>query len=248
MSVVTGGNSGIGSGIARGLARSGASVAVWGRREDANAEIVSELSRLGGEGCGEPAGVVCDVTLEGDIVRATGETLERYGRIDSCFANAGGGDLSPLLHTSLEQWDRVVRLDLTSVFLTFREVARHMVERGGGGRLIATSSIGTIFGMPRQSSYSAAKGGVDALVRSLAVELARDGIRVNSILAGWVDTPMTAPLLAWEKFDQTIIHRTPVRRWGRPTDFEGLAVYLASEASEFMTGETIRLDGGYSVF
>ncbi|MCC7075607.1 MAG: SDR family oxidoreductase [Acidimicrobiia bacterium] len=244
VAVVTGGNSGIGAGFARGLARAGASVAVWGRTATRNDAVASELRELGGEG----AGVVCDVTSEDDVVQATEVTLERYGRIDSCFANAGGGDLSPLLGTSVEQWDRVLRLDLTSVFLTFREVARHMVARGGGGRLVATSSIGTIFGMPRQSSYSAAKAGVDALVRSLAVELARHAIRVNSVLAGWVDTPMTAPFLTWEKFDEAIVARTPVRRWGRPEDFEGIAVYLASPASEFMTGETLRLDGGYSVF
>jgi len=153
-----------------------------------------------------------------------------------------------VLETALEDWRAVTRVDLDGVFLTFRDLARHMVARGGGGKLIAISSIGEIFGMPRQGSYSASKGGLGALVRSLAVELARHDIQVNAVQPGWIATEMLRPLKEWKTFDDAIVHRTPARRWGTPDDVAGVCVYLASEAARFHTGDTLRVDGGYSIF
>jgi len=244
VALVTGGNRGIGLGLARGLARAGASLAIWGRDEQQSAAAVKELEGLGAQA----VALRCDVSREDEIVGAVEHTLERLGRIDSCFANAGFGLARPFLETTADDWDRVMSVNLKGVFLTFREVLKHMVERGGGGKLVAISSIGQLHGMPKQEPYSASKGGVSALVRSLAVEFARHDIQANAILPGWIETDATAPLKQWKKLEDRILHRTPARRWGRPEDLEGIAVYLASPASRFHTGDVIVVDGGYSIF
>jgi NAD(P)-dependent dehydrogenase (short-subunit alcohol dehydrogenase family) len=142
----------------------------------------------------------------------------------------------------------VVDINLVGAFLTFREAARHMIARGGGGKLVGIASIGSIHGMPRQAQYSASKAGLCAMIRSLAVELAKHGIQANTILPGWIETDMTEGARSWDKLRETVVHRTPARRWGKPEDFEGIAVYLASRASDFHTGDTIRVDGGYAIF
>jgi NAD(P)-dependent dehydrogenase (short-subunit alcohol dehydrogenase family) len=149
---------------------------------------------------------------------------------------------------SLEDWRRVLAVNFDGAFLTMRDAARHMKERGGGGKLIAISSISEIFGSPKQPHYAAGKAGLGALVRSLAVELARYDIQVNSILPGWIVTEATAPAQSHEPLNKVVMKRTPARRWGKPEDLEGIAVYLASNASNFHTGDSIRVDGGYSVF
>ncbi len=244
VALVTGANSGIGLGMARGLARAGAAVALWGRDAVKNAAAVEELSALGASVAAFP----CDVSDESQVVEQMAATLERFGRVDSCFANAGIAAMSPFLDMSLAEWNRVLGVNLTGVFLTFREAVRHMVGRGGGGKLVATSSVGSIDGQPRQEHYSATKAGVCALVRSLAVEFARHDIQANAVLPGWTDTPMTAPAMAWDKLNEAVLRRTPARRWGLPEDFEGIAVYLASPLSRFHTGDTIRIDGGYCIF
>jgi NAD(P)-dependent dehydrogenase (short-subunit alcohol dehydrogenase family) len=244
VALVTGGNRGFGLGMGRGLARAGASLAIWGRDAERSAAAVAELEGLGAEA----VALRCDVSREDEIVAAVGQTLERFGRIDSCFANAGFGLARPFLETTSDDWDRVMAVNLKGVFLTFREVLKHMVARGGGGKLVAISSIGQLHGMPRQEHYSASKGGVSALVRSLAVEFARHDIQANATLPGWIETDATVPLKQWKKLEDQILHRTPARRWGRPEDLEGIAVYLASPASRFHTGDVIVIDGGYSIF
>jgi NAD(P)-dependent dehydrogenase (short-subunit alcohol dehydrogenase family) len=175
-------------------------------------------------------------------------TVARFGRVDSCFANAGIGIAKPFLETSVEDWERVLSVNLRGTFLTFREAARHMVARGGGGKLVAIASVGSIHGMPRQESYSASKAGIAALVRSVAVELAKYDIQANTILPGWIATDMTEGARGWEKLNATIVQRTPARRWGQPEDFEAIAVYLASPATKFHTGDVVRIDGGYAIF
>jgi NAD(P)-dependent dehydrogenase (short-subunit alcohol dehydrogenase family) len=174
--------------------------------------------------------------------------VRALGRIDVCVANAGFGLLKNTLELSLDEWRQVTRVDLDGVFLTFREVAKHMVARGGGGKLIAISSIGEIFGMARQVPYAASKGALGSMVRSLAVELARHDIQVNGVQPGWIVTDATKALLEWKAMNDTIVHRTPARRWGKPEDVAGACVYLASDAARFHTGDTLRVDGGYSVF
>jgi NAD(P)-dependent dehydrogenase (short-subunit alcohol dehydrogenase family) len=244
VSVVTGGNRGIGLGLARGLAKAGARLALWARDAAQSERAVAELAQLGADAAAFP----CDVASEPDVRRATAETLLRFGRIDSCFANAGFGSARPFLELSLEEWNRVIAVNLTGAFLSFREVLRHVVERGGGGKLVGISSIGSLHGMPRQPHYSASKAGIVSLVRSLAVEFARHDVQVNALLPGWIETDATAPARAWQRLSDAVVARTPARRWGTPDDLEGIAVYLASPASRFHTGDVICLDGGYTVF
>jgi NAD(P)-dependent dehydrogenase (short-subunit alcohol dehydrogenase family) len=244
VAVVTGGNGGIGLGMARGLARAGASIAVWARNPQKNEASVAELAALGAEAIAIPT----DVTNEEQVAEAMERTVARFGRVDSCFANAGAGKSVSFTEMTIADWNAVVDINLVGAFLCFRESARHMIARGGGGKLIGIASIGSIHGMPRQAQYSASKAGLCALVRSLAVELSRHAIQANSILPGWIETDMTEGARAWDKLRETVVQRTPARRWGRPGDFEGIAVYLASKASDFHTGDTIRVDGGYAVF
>jgi NAD(P)-dependent dehydrogenase (short-subunit alcohol dehydrogenase family) len=244
VALVTGGNSGIGLGLARGLAKAGARLAIWGRDEEKNARAAAEIEELGSEA----AAFRADVSREDEVSAAVAATLERFGRIDSCFANAGFGHPRSFLRMTLDDWNRLMETNLTGAFLTFREVLRHMVERGGGGKLVAISSIGTIHGMAKQPHYAASKAALCALVRSLAVEFARHDVQVNALLPGWIETDATAPARAWKPLDEAVKHRTPAKRWGEPRDLEGIAVYLASEASRFHTGDTIRIDGGYAVF
>jgi NAD(P)-dependent dehydrogenase (short-subunit alcohol dehydrogenase family) len=149
---------------------------------------------------------------------------------------------------SLEDWRRLLAVNFDGAFLTLRDAARHMKNRGGGGKLIAISSITANFGSPKQVHYAAGKAGLDGMVRSLAVELASYDIQVNSIQPGWIVTEATAGAQAFEPLDKVVKQRTPARRWGTPEDLEGLAVYLASPASNFHTGDCIRVDGGYSIF
>ena len=244
VALVTGGNGGIGLGMARGLAKAGARLALWGRDEAKSVAACKELAQLGAES----HAFACDVTDEQAVIDAVAATVAHFGRIDSCFANAGFGAAKGFLKTTVEDWDAIMAVNLKGVFLTFRETLKHMVERGGGGKLIGTGSIGSIFGMPRQEPYSATKGALEALVRSIAVEFGRHDIQANVILPGWIVTDATAPAVAHEKLSQTIVHRTPAHRWGTPEDLEGIAVYLASPASRFHTGDVLVVDGGYCVF
>ena len=178
--LVTGGNSGIGFAFARGLLKAGAKVAIWGRREARNAEAVKALSEFG-----EVHALSVDISEEARVVEAVPRTVEALGHIDACFANAGFTRVAPFLHTSVEHFNEVLNGNLTGTFLTFREVAKHMVERGQGGKLIGLSSIGGLdHGMPMQPAYSATKAGIAALVRSAAVELARHNIQANTVVPG----------------------------------------------------------------
>ena len=246
--VVTGGNGGIGLGMAEGLAAAGADVAIWGRNADKNA---AALERLKAHGTRVEA-LDVDVADEQAVVDAMAESLSRLGRIDSCIANAGVGGGAPLIEQTTEQWRKVTAVNLDAVFWTFREAARHMVARAEegdkGGSLLVTSSVSAIHGAPQNQAYAATKAGVLAMVRGTAVELARHGIRANAILPGWIATEMTERLQNWDAFNDKAIGRVPMRRWGEGEDFAGMAVYFASDASKFHTGDSVVIDGGYSIF
>ena len=244
VALVTGGNGGIGLGMAEALAQAGAAVAVWGTNRAKNDAAVERLSRFG-----RPAvSLVCDVGDEAAVEAAMAATAEALGKVDSCFANAGIGGSAKFTEMTADEWHRVLRVNLDGAFFTLRAAARHMVERGEGGRLVTMSSLASLQGQPRGEHYAASKGAMVSMAKALAVEFARHGITANAILPGWVETDMTSDLFAWERFRENVLPRMPVGRWGRPEDFGGIAVYLASPASAFHTGDAILLDGGYSIF
>jgi NAD(P)-dependent dehydrogenase (short-subunit alcohol dehydrogenase family) len=245
VALVTGGNSGIGLGMALALAEAGADVAIWGTNAAKNAMAMEQLSKTGVR----VHATVCDVGDEAIVERAMEVTLAALGRVDACFANAGTYGLKRKF-TELDsaEWHRVTRVNLDGAFHTLRAAARHMVDRGGGGALIGTASLAAIEGAARNTQYAATKGAMVAMIRALAVELARHGIRANAILPGWIETPMTAGSVADERFAAAVLPRIPARRWGTGADFGGIAVYLASDASAYHTGDCLVVDGGYSLF
>jgi NAD(P)-dependent dehydrogenase (short-subunit alcohol dehydrogenase family) len=247
--LVTGGNSGIGLGMARALVQSGASVAIWGTNEEKNIKALAELESIGGSSDQKVAAFRCDVGDEDQTKVAFEKTVAALGKVDSCFANAGIGGGAPSFHEfTLESWRRVTRVNLDGVFLTFRAAVEHMVERGEGGSLVVTSSLSAIEGAARNQAYAACKGGVISMIKGLAVEYARNGIRANAVLPGWIDTPMTEGAFSWDRFRDKVLPRIPVRRWGEPEDFGGIAVYLASDASKYHSGDVVLIDGGYAAF
>ena len=245
--VVTGGNGGIGLGMARALLASGAGVAIWG----SNAEK-TERARAQLAAGGDPARVhafVGDVADEAQVETAFAASVAALGRVDACFANAGVSSRGTmLLDMTLAEFRRVQRINVEGVFLTLRAAARHMVARGQGGSLVVTSSTAALEGAARNSHYGASKGAVSSFVRALAVELARHRIRVNAIVPGWIATDMTDDTVNDPKFVGAVLPRIPARRWGTAEDFGGVAVYLASDASSYTTGEQFVIDGGYTKF
>jgi NAD(P)-dependent dehydrogenase (short-subunit alcohol dehydrogenase family) len=244
VALITGGNGGIGLGMAEALAQAGADVCIWGTNADKNAAAERTIAAHGRR----VVALACDVGDEAAVATAFATTLERLGRVDACFANAGIGGASPFVDMTTDEWHRVLRVNLDGVFFTLRAAARHMVARGGGGSLVATSSLAAIEGQARGEHYAATKGAVIAMMRALAVEHARHGIRANAILPGWIETAMTDRLFAWEPMQKKVLPRIPMRRWGETRDFGGIAVYLASDASAYHTGDTLLIDGGYSIF
>jgi NAD(P)-dependent dehydrogenase (short-subunit alcohol dehydrogenase family) len=245
VALITGGNSGIGLGMAHGLAQSGADVCIWGTNAERNQTAAEELAKHGTQ----VRSIRCDVGDEDAVTNSFAETLEHFGRVDSCFAN--GGVRAPdtaFIETSLADFRAVTRVNLDGAFLTLRAAATHMVERGGGGVLVGTSSVSAIHGTPRGQAYAASKAGLTAMIRGCAVELARYRIHAHSLVVGWTETPLLSRDLDNPAFQQNVIKRMPHRRWGEPADFARLAVYLASGVGGFHTGDEIVIDGGYSIF
>jgi len=241
VTVVTGGNRGIGLGMARGLAKAGARVAIWSRAADRNAAAVAELEALGGEA----VAVSCNVADEASVGSAMAETLAALGKIDSLFANAGtSGTARFPADLDLDEWHRVVDVNLTGVFLTTRVVSEHLLERGESGSIVLTGSIVARTALPLAPHYTASKGAVLSYGRALAVRLGRHGIRVNVLSPGWIVTEMTEGVTTDARSADYFLKRTPLRRWGTAEDFEGPAVFLAAPASRFMTGAELVVDGG----
>jgi NAD(P)-dependent dehydrogenase (short-subunit alcohol dehydrogenase family) len=245
VALVTGGNGGIGLGMARGLAAAGAHVAIAGTDPTKNANAAAELEALGGGGV---LALRCDVADEVAVETAFAEVLDRFGRLDACFANAAlAAPSTPFVDQTLADLRAILRVNVEGTFLTLRAAARHMVAGGEGGSLVTVSSLGQLQGMATYEPYSASKGAVASLTLDLAVELARHGIRANVIQPGFVRTAMT-PHLDDEGFQRHVLRRVPARRWGEPDDFAGLAVYLTSPASAYHTGQEFLVDGGYLRF
>lgn len=246
--LVTGGNSGIGLGFAQGVAKHGANVCIWGTNAEKNAAAIAMLRGFGTD----VHAIECDVSDEAAVNAAFAATLAKFGRIDACFANAGVGSGGPFAELTSEQWSRVLKVNLDGLFYTLRGAAAHMKQRAEqgdtGGRLIGTSSLGALMGMSRAEAYAGSKGAVISIMQGLAVEFARYAITANSILPGHIATPMTQKNYANEKFSNAILPRIPLRRWGTSADFEGIAVYLMSDASAYHTGDSFLIDGGFFIF
>ena len=250
VALVTGGNGGIGLGMAQGLAQAGARIAIWGQNAEKN-RIAEEKLRA------QTSDVLVqriDVADEQAVTNGIVDVLRKFGRLDFVAANAcvGGGGRSSFAETTTDQWRRVTMTNLDGVFWTLREACKHMMTRAEagdpGGSVVVTSSTSAIHGAPRNQAYASTKGAVIAMIRGIAVEYARYGVRANAILPGWIRTDMTASLVSWDKFNEKAIGRVPMRRWGEPEDFSGIAVYLASDASRFHTGDSFVIDGGYTIF
>lgn len=245
--LITGGNGGIGLGMADALARAGASLAIWGTNPDKNTAAIEQLHAHGSDA----ASFVCDVSDRAAVDAQMAATLDRFGRIDGCIANAGvsGRGARSFLDIDPDEWARVLSVNLDGVYHTYQSVLRHMVERAEtgdpGGRLACISSLASQSGAARNQHYAASKGALNAMTYALAVEFARYGITANAILPGWIETDMTQNTIANAKFAEAAGKRIPVRRWGTPADFGGIATYLMSDASVYHTGQLIQIDGGY---
>ncbi len=241
VALVTGGNSGIGLAMAEGLQAAGARVAIWGRNEDRNVTALERVQRLGGDA----VAMGVDVADEQAVIDGFAAVLDAFGQVDAVFANAGAGaGATPFHEMSTQEWRGLFKVNVDGVFWTFREAIRHMQPRGSGS-LVATSSVSADMGFPRGEHYAATKAGVRAVVQGIAVEYGKYGIRANAISPGWVVTGMTDGFIEGDRFEATVKPRIPLGRWGRPEDFAGIAVYLASDASRWHTGDTITIDGGY---
>ncbi len=240
--VVTGGNGGIGRAIALGLAGAGASVAVLARNEARNLAVLAELRSNGARALA----VQLDVTDRAALAPAMAQVESQLGPIDILVNNAGIAKASGgVLNETTEIWDLTIETHLNSCFLLSQLAARSMVPRKTG-KIINLASMYSIFGGAQVPSYSAAKGAVVQLTKSMAIELAPHNIQVNAIAPGWIETDLTA-MARNSTMNQAIIARTPANRWGRPDELVGAALFLASAASDFVTGITLPVDGGYSI-
>ena len=250
VALVTGGNGGIGVGMAEGLAQHGATVVIWGTNAEKNAAAVERLEKAGGT----VRSALVDVSDEAAVKAAMGDIISEFGRIDQAIANAGIViRRKDVFEVSAEDMDTIEGINVHGVLFTLREAARHMIDRAKagepGGSLVATASTAAIHGAARNAHYGATKGAVVSLCRALAVELARHQITVNSICPGWIRSDMTEVSQGWDKFNDNVISRVPMKKgWGDGEDFAGIAVYLASDASRYHTGDALVIDGGYTIF
>ena len=249
VSLITGGNGGIGLGMAEGLAECGSNIAIWGRNKVKNQEATDLLIKYGKK----VLSYEVDVSKENEVIDGVKKVLSDFGRIDCVFANAGinvfGGSFEEM---NTEAYRKVLAVNLDGVFFTLRETIKHMVERSkngdAGGSVVGVASLAGIEGAAKTQPYSSSKGGVISMIKGIAVEHARYGIRANTILPGWVATEMTSINQSNQKFNDKVIGRVPMRRWGEPRDFSGIAAYLASDASAYHSGDMFIIDGAYAIF
>jgi 2-dehydro-3-deoxy-D-gluconate 5-dehydrogenase len=236
--LVTGGNGGIGLGMAKALAEAGAKLAIAGRDEKKNAAAVAEL--------GDAFSLVVDLRNEKACRAAVDEAARRLGRLDILVNNAGMNIRKPPQDLSLAEWNEVMETNLTSAFVA-SQAAYLPMRRAGGGKIINIGSMMSLFGGGYLAPYAASKGGIVQLTKALASAWAKDNIQVNAVLPGWIDTDLTRKArVELQGLNERVLSRTPAARWGEPEDMGGVAVFLASRASDFVTGAAIPVDGGYS--
>ena len=243
VAIVTGGNGGIGLGIARGLAAAGATIAVAGRNADKSAAAVRELVALGARA----VAIGVDVADEASCHAMVKAAVEHFGRLDILVNNAGTNIRKPPQDYSLAEWNTLQTVNLTSAFVCAQAAYPEMVK-AGGGKIINIGSMMSIFGASFTTPYATSKGGIVQMSRAMACAWAKDNIQVNCVLPGWIDTDLTRGARKdVAGLHERVLARTPAGRWGDPADFAGIAVFLASAASDFLTGTAIPVDGGYSV-
>jgi 2-deoxy-D-gluconate 3-dehydrogenase len=241
--LVTGGNGGIGLGMASGLAQAGAAIAIAGRDAQKNADAVARLKALGAKA----VAIKVDLKDEKACRAMAGEAVDQLGRLDILINNAGMNIRKPPQDLSLEDWKEVLDTNLTSAFIASQGVYPHL-KRAGGGKIVNIGSMMSIFGAAYLAPYAASKGGIVQLTKALAAAWAADNIQVNAVLPGWIDTALTQRARKeLVGLNERVMSRTPAARWGTPADLAGIAVFLCAKASDFVTGTAIPVDGGYSV-
>ena len=239
--LVTGGGSGIGKGMALGLAEAGAEVIVAGR----NIERLNQVAHELGDGGGRIIPVPVDMKSEESIQALVDRTIAEFGKIDFLFNNAGTIHRFPSEEFPKEAWDEGIQVNLTGPFLLSQAVARVMIAKGIKGKIVNTSSLIAVFGGKTIPGYAASKGGITQMTKAMCNDWAQYGICVNAIGPGWVKTEMTEALRDNKERYEEITRRIPLGRWAEPSDLAGLAVFLASDASNYITGQVIFVDGGY---
>lgn len=244
VALITGGNGGIGLGMGRALAAAGADLVIWGRNGDKNAAAVDELRRLGGR----VEAFACDVTDEDQVIESFARSTAAMGKVDIVFANAGVNGPKKIVDMPFDEWRHVLSTNVDGVFLTVREGARHLVERGEGGSIVIISSTSAVHGAGGNAAYGTSKTAVLGLMRALAVEMARHQVRVNALTPGWTVTDLATLPYDNPDFREITTRRTPVRRWADPDEMGAAAVYLADPSHTFHTGDTVTVDGGYTIF
>jgi meso-butanediol dehydrogenase/(S,S)-butanediol dehydrogenase/diacetyl reductase len=237
VAVITGGASGMGAATARVMVRDGCKVVLGDLNTDALAAICDEL------GADKAVGRTCDVADEGEVTALVDTAVKQFGRLDILFNNAGIGGLGSVTDTTSELWRKVIDIDLNAVFYGSRAAVPHM-RAGGGGAIINTASVSGMFGDYGMSSYCAAKGGVINLSRNMALDFARDGIRVNCICPGAIDTPLFAGMKAAPSLFDAFVSAVPMKRLGDPNEIAEVVAFLASSAASYITGAVIPIDGG----
>ncbi len=243
IAVVTGGNGGIGLGMAHGIASCGAVIVIAGRNKQKAAAALKSLHDLGAEA----SFVVADVTKKVECEALVANTVEKYGRLDVLVNNAGTSVRKMPQDLSEAEWHHVLDTNLTSAFFCSQAAYPQMVK-AGGGKMINIGSMMSLFGAPYAVAYASSKGGIVQMTRAMATAWAKDNIQVNAVLPGWIDTDLTKR--AREQvagLHDSVEKRTPHGRWGTPDDMAGIAAFLASPASDFVTGTAIPVDGGFSI-
>jgi len=237
---ITGGNGGIGLGMAKGLAEAGAAVVVAGRDQAKSERAVQELG-------GKAVALPVEVASEESCRALVKETVERLGRLDILVNNAGINIRKQPQEYTLAEWNEVLQVNLTGAFAC-AQAAYPEMQRAGGGKIVNIGSMMSLFAASFVAPYAASKGGIVQMTKALAVAWAKDNIQANAVLPGWIDTELTQRARAQvRELHDRVLARTPAARWGEPGDFAGIAVFLASRASDFITGAAITVDGGYSV-
>ena len=246
VALVTGGNSGLGLGFARGVARQGGAVEIWGRSEEKNARARGVLEEFGVKATSRQV----DVSDEAQVIAGYDALLAEHGRLDAVFANSGvPAQTRSLLETTSEDYHKLLDINMHGAFYTLQQGAKHMVARAEagepGGSLVFCGSLSMYCGIPGKAQYAAAKAGIGAVIRCMAVEFGKHGIRANIVAPGYVKTEMTGESEEWSPVDKHFASQTPIPRPGYTADFEGIAAYLASDASTFHSGDTIVIDGAW---